>query len=186
MKTFISSLKYVLTAGLLVVGVILALPAVPVFAEPPIPSIPAPQTAHTGKRLQNQLERVFSRQGAQLGKLASRLQNTAKITDRAQKRIDALKAKGMDTSALESALVEFKNSVTAAQNEHDQAAAIHSSAAGFDANGKVTDISQAIQTAHTTQDHLVACRRGLEDAVQQMIWAVMQARLSLISKNSDH
>lgn len=90
--------------------------------------------------------------------------------------ITTLKGQGKDTSALESALADFKSKVSAAQSAHDQGASILSAHAGFDGDGKVTDPDQAHNTLVQARDHLVDARRGLTDAIHSLREAVRSFR----------
>ncbi|MCL5959687.1 MAG: hypothetical protein M1358_10315, partial [Chloroflexi bacterium] len=71
------------------------------------------------------------------------------LAAKVQSYIDNQKAKGKDTSSLETALANFKAAVATAQSDYDTAKSTLDARAGFDANGEVTDIAQARSTVQT-------------------------------------
>ena len=92
------------------------------------------------------LENFLMREQIAFNDQGVRLQAANTITGKAQDWINALKAAGKDTSALESALSTYKTQIASAQSNHDTAGQVLTAKSGFDSNGKVTDRKAALQT----------------------------------------
>lgn len=92
------------------------------------------------------LEKLWARQQHVYQREGTRLENSSQHIARAQALIDKAKAKGWDTSAVQTALNALSAVIPAAQAAHNPGAAIIASHAGFDAAGKVTDQTTAIAT----------------------------------------
>jgi hypothetical protein len=73
---------------------------------------------------------------------------------------------------LESALVEYRAALSEARAEHESAAAILASHAGFDDGGKVTDAQSARQT-------LESARKALNDANITLTQATSNLRAAI-------
>jgi len=143
--------------------------------------IPAAQAAAPGKaglgqntRLEFQLQRLqLALQGQQL-----RLDMSRTIITQSQAWIDALKADGKDTSALQSALDAFSGQVQATQSTHDKAKSVLDAKAGFDASGKVVDADQARQTVKDARQAMKDAHeiiRDASDAFRDAVRAFRQA-----------
>ncbi|MHC1740769.1 MAG: hypothetical protein AB9897_06620 [Anaerolineaceae bacterium] len=89
-----------------------------------------------------------------------------------QTRIDQIKARGLDTSALEAALAEYNSQLPEINTAHESAVQILSSHAGFDDAGAVSDAVQAKAT-------LTSARTALNDARTKMIAARQALRQAL-------
>ena len=113
-----------------------------------------------GKRL----EAAFKAEQKWLAAQAERLSKANEFSAEAQKKIDELKAKGKDTSALETALANYQAQIAAAQAAHDNAVSILGAHAGFDENGKVTDRSLAKNTVQAAHTALAEAHRSLRQA----------------------
>lgn len=113
------------------------------------------------------LENYLKREQIALNDQGVRLQNANQVISATQSWINSLKTAGKDTSALESALSTYQSQVAAAQSDHDAAATILASPAGFDGSGKVTDLKAALQTVldagkHLRQAHLTLTQGTIE------------------------
>lgn len=146
--------------ALLLAGLFLA-PAAPAYAgtETP-PARPTPD----GAKLDARLVKVYAREQGRLQIQADNLDKANAAAEKGQTLIDALKAKGKDTTALETALATAKAQVAAAQTAHDTAASVLSAHAGFDADGKVTDREQAQQTVKSASEALLDAHLTLKQA----------------------
>ena len=118
------------------------------------------------------LEKMLQGERERLSKQQAYLDKAGEFATKAQGRIDELKAKGKDTSALEAALAAFKQGIAAAQAAHDRARSILDAHAGFDRDGHVTDRDQAKQT-------LKDARQALKDAQEALRQAEMGLRKAL-------
>jgi hypothetical protein len=99
-----------------------------------------------GAKADTHLENLLMREKIALNNQAARLDKARQTAAKAQTWIDNQKAKGKDTSTLTAGLADFNQGIISAQADHDQAAGILASPAGFDASGKVTDAAQALKT----------------------------------------
>jgi hypothetical protein len=92
------------------------------------------------------LSNFYQREQNFLTLQANYIKRAGDVAVTTQNLIDAAKAEGEDTSALESALAEFKTDVAHAQSANTSAAGTLIVHNGFDGAGKVTDIQAAYQT----------------------------------------
>jgi hypothetical protein len=124
---------------------------------------------------------VFAQSGnpPQTADVKAPADHLSKVDARASKvaaRIAALKQKGIDTSSLEAALAAFQGQVAKAKLQHDAAASILGTHAGFDANGKVTDRDAARNTVKTAGEDLRSAHKILVDARKDLVKAVRDFR----------
>ena len=134
---------------------------------------PADQTRGNARLEQTwtRLQKTYQLQGNRLAKAHDAIA-------KAQTLIDKANGKGWDTSAVQVALTAFSAVIPAAQSAHDVGAAIISSHAGFDADGKVTDRTTAIATVKSLRDVLQNARtamNGTGKALQDAIKALRKA-----------
>ncbi len=93
--------------------------------------------------------------------------NTVKqAADVADEFIQDEKAAGRDTSALETALANFRAKLNEAQTAHDQAAQTLNNKAGFDASGNVTDPAQARATLQSARQAMQTAADAMRDGRQ--------------------
>ena len=111
----------------------------------PAPANPAAPQANGAVAIAR-LERLYKVEQGVLERQATVLSNAERLISRAENIVQRLKARGLDTSKLEAALKDLKADLAQAQTDHDQAAGILATHAGFDAQGKVTDRQLARQT----------------------------------------
>ncbi len=147
--------------GVVLAGVIAAMPANAAVAAPGTPPAPGQLWAVRNARL----EQAYQREQAWLSQQQDNLNKMSSIADRVQQFITTQQGKGKDVSALQAALATFKSQIATAQTSHTTAANVLSAHVGFDANGKVTDAVQARQT-------LLDARQSLRDAHDVMRQAV--------------
>lgn len=105
-----------------------------------------------------------------------RLDLTRQYTANVQSLLNELSAQGKDTSKIQAALNTFNSQLEAAQSAHDQAKQILDAKAGFDANGKVTDPEQALETLQSARKSLEEARQILQQAAQDFRQAIQEFR----------
>jgi hypothetical protein len=86
------------------------------------------------------------------------------------------KAKGKDTSGLETAASNFSKAIANADAKFDSAASIMSTHAGFDASGKVTDEALAKTTLQTAQTAMREGNEILRNAQRDLMKALRDYR----------
>ncbi len=130
--------KILLSFVLVLTLAVFAIPTAPVFADP--------GDGNGNADLAARLEQGFAREKDIQVRQEARLAKAEEVIAKTQAYIDKEKAAGYDTSALEAALADFK----AVRDENAalsaEAAALIGSHAGFDADGKVSDVQQARKT----------------------------------------
>ena len=141
-------------AALAVLAGFVFAPAAPAYADD------GNTTGTEGKAL----EKVFKYEQQWLAVQQERLSKTGELAARMQAFIDAQKAKGKDTSALEAALAAYNQQIATAQGQHATAESILGAHAGFDADGHVTDRAQAIQTVKDARQALADAHKTLQQA----------------------
>jgi hypothetical protein len=146
-----------------------AFPSQAVFAQAGNP----PQTADVKAPA---LEKAFAREQTWLQKQADHLTKADGLANKVAARIAALKQKGIDTSSLEAALAAFQGQVAKAKLQHDAAALILGTHAGFDANSKVTDRDAARNTVKAAGEDLRSAHKILADARKDLVKALRDFR----------
>jgi hypothetical protein len=107
---------------------------------------PANAAVPVSARDNQRLEQAWARAQTAYQRQSDRLAKTGEFITNAQSLIDKANQKGWDTSALQAALNAFAAVIPAAQAAHNPGAAIIASHNGFDAAGKVTDRTAAVET----------------------------------------
>jgi hypothetical protein len=121
-------LIYLLTAAILI-----AMPIGAAHADP---------LTQDGARLEN----LLKREQILLSNQQERLNLANQIIAKADQWIADLKNRGKDTAGLETALATYKSRVAEAQTYLDTAKGVLDARAGFDADGKVTNRTDALKT----------------------------------------
>lgn len=114
------------------------------------------------------VETMFANMKLRLQIQQNNLSLTDTLVSETQRRIDDLKAEGQDTSALETALAEYKSKVASAQQAYNEAQAIIDAHAGFGANGKVVDAAQAKETVKSAGEAIRDVHRALREAIRTL------------------
>ena len=142
MKTMFGSLiRAGLAAGLILAVVAVALPGAFAYAAPAGAPSNAP-LAQNGIRLEN----LLKREQIILSNQQERLNLSNQVVTAAQTWISRLQGQGKDVMALQNALTAFQAGLAQAQTSFTTAQNTLNAHSGFDANGKVTDRAQALQT----------------------------------------
>ncbi len=100
------------------------------------------------------LELFYARELLAADRQGEALRRAGEAMTRVEELIARLQGEGFDTADLETALAAYHSGIAAAQSAHDEAASILNTHAGFDANGKVTDFAQALDTVRTAGQSL--------------------------------
>lgn len=122
------------------------------------------------------LENFYKRAQLVVQEQQLRIDLANEVASAADTWIATKKSEGVDTSALEAALADFKSKIAAAQTEHDAGASVLNAHAGFDGSGNVTDAAQAHTTLEQTRDHLRTAHEDLRDATVAFRQAVRSFR----------
>ena len=144
----------------------------PASAQALAPSTPItpPIPTQTGG---DRLERVWVREQAIYNKIGTFLKNIDGRIAHIQELINIAKAKGKDTSTLQTALDNFSKAVNQAKPIYQSTIGIVSAHQGFDENGNVTDRVQALTTVKDLGDKFLEIRqlilepgKALRDAIK--------------------
>jgi len=151
-----------LLAGmLLLVGLAFTVPTGAALADT---STPVP---HAGG-----LTKAYQNEQSMLAAQATNLTNAGSAAAKVQDLISQANARGVDTSALASALAAFQSQLAAAQSVHAAAAGVLSAHNGFDGSGSVTNAAAASQTVTSAGQSLNDARNDLVQAVHDLQAAV--------------
>ena len=170
------------------VGLVAGLAAAVVFAVAMVPAMAAPSeddatstpmaaagpAATPVQKADQRLEKLFQQEQKALDRGQKAVGKANDAAAKAQTRIDGLKQKGQDTSALEAALATFKAAVASAQSSLDSASAILNARAGFGTNGQVIDAAQARTTVQTAGKAEREALQALRKAVRTYRSAVRE------------
>jgi hypothetical protein len=152
----------------LMVVVSIPIPAVHALAplQAPTPTVPG---APAGLRLEN----LWERQQVAHDRLGVMFDHVDWRLSRAQQLIDRAKGNGKDVTTIQTALDAVKQAVQQARPIYDSTQGIVASHQGLDANGNVTDSSQAAETVRDMAEKLREIRgllqvptKALRDAVR--------------------
>lgn len=122
------------------------------------------------------LEQAYQRLLKALEAQKERLQRAEQQIPNWESKIAEFKKKGLDTSALEKALANFKDSLMKARQSHEEAARLLAQHPGFDENGKVVDLKQAAQTVRDVGKAIRETHRIMENATREMLRAFREFR----------
>ena len=147
--------------GLVLAGIIAAIPAASAYAAPGTPPAPGQVAEARNARL----EKAYQREQSWLTTQQNNLNRMNTIADKVQQFITTQQGKGKDVTALQNALTTFKTQIATALASHNTAANILNTHQGFDANGKVIDADQARQTVFDARQSL----RDAHDVMRQAI-----------------
>lgn len=117
------------------------------------------------------LSKAYAAEQTWLGKQEQALAKADQTAAKVQEVIEKAAARGIDISALQSALATFNSSLAGVKSEHQNAASILSAHSGFDGSGNVTDRQAA-------RDTVMNARRALGEAhisLTEASWALRDA-----------
>jgi hypothetical protein len=176
MNKTIKTISIALLVTLLAGTMAFVLPNGTVAAASPQESTTPTVSGVRGDLIKARLEAQYSRLQGQLTTQADNIAKLSDLTTRAQARIDALTAKGVDVSSLEAALTTFEGKIPAIQSEHDNAASILASHAGFGDDGKVINITTARSTLVNAREALKSTRDLMRSAASDLRHAIRDFR----------
>jgi hypothetical protein len=166
--------KKLMLIGLAIVILVAALPVTSVIAAP-LGDDPNPDK---GKGAYPRVEKAFERVKGWYNKQGEFIAKSGEFISKAKSLIAKASEKGLDTSAVQSALDVFAGSIPAVKAAHERAGAIISAHNGFDGTGKVTDIKLAVQTVKNVASALQEGRQahlGKGKALAEAIRAFIRA-----------
>lgn len=169
LQRFERRLSRVLSAGLalaVLAGATMAAAPLPAYAADEAP--PTPQAPDAGARSGATLEHFFEREQTAVGIQADHLNKAGEIAGKVQDWIDKLADQGREVTELTAALASYKSSLGTAQSAHEKASGILATHAGFDGDGKVTDMQAAKETVRSGGEALRECRRTLMQAARDL------------------
>lgn len=162
--------KKTILAGLVAVLALAALPVTSAFAQDENPP--------KGEASTEQLEKAWAKQLKIYGMLGKAFEDTDAQFAKAQELIDKATANGKDASAVQSALNAFKAAVEKSRSIYDSLKSLITAHTGFDANGKVTDATQAkatVQSVRAKMQELKTSMDGTGKALREAIKAFRDA-----------
>jgi hypothetical protein len=161
------------TLALLVVMLAAALPVAPAFAQGENPP----------REITNeQLEKVWAHQLKLYERLGRVFEDTDTLLTKAQELIDKAAAAGKDTSNLQSALNAFSDAVQRSRVSYNEIKTLITTHAGFDADGRVTDATQAGASVQAVRAKLQELKISMNDtgkALRAAVQAFREANRSL-------
>jgi hypothetical protein len=152
--------KLLFAATTLILAFTLLAPAQIAFAQEEDP----PQGAARHEPWKARLSRIYQRELNLLEKQAERLDNTANVVAKVEAMIERAREKGLDVSGLEAALAAYQSTVAEARVAHDEAAETLRTHTGFDDDGKVTNVEEAVRTVNQARKTLTQVHRLLDRA----------------------
>ncbi len=159
MKRISFPLKVLTVVCILAVAVTVFIPATPAYAQDPYMDRNVPSDGMSNKdiELMNQHEITWLLGQNQV------LRDSYQVEKDFQKLIDLQNKKHGNTSTLDIALGTYDTGLLIAQSVHDQAAKVIGAQWGFDAQGKVTNRTAALQT-------VTDARAGLRDVHYRLVF----------------
>lgn len=136
-----------------------ALPLTGVLAAPA--QDPTPPPTSEGEKSTARLEKLWARELRGVERYGNMIDRSAATIEKIQAMIDKAAGNGKDVDALQAALDAYEEAVSAAGPMYEEARSIADKHAGFDADGKVTDREQALQTLKALRDQLKELREQI-------------------------
>lgn len=158
MNKLIKPVSCMLLVVFLTGTMVMVAPTGVVFAQTEEPESTATPTVDREQIIRQKLEKHYDQLQNLVAKQAERLAGLDDLIQKAQNKIDLLKSKGLDTSALEIALQAFVDTLPAIENAHEDAAAVLEIHAGFGDDGRVTDVSTARETLRSAREAMNEAR----------------------------
>jgi hypothetical protein len=146
-----------------------------VFAAFPVTSALAESTPNSG--LTNEkLEKVWARQLKIHERFGKMFTDTDAKLAKAQALIDKAAANGRDVTAVQSALDAFKSALKTTKPIYESMNGIVNSHQGFDASGKVTDLTQAKSTVEAMGAKLKEVKSSMNGTGEALREAIREFR----------
>jgi len=172
-NTLLKGISILVLAALFVA----ALPIQSVFAAGLQEDTPPVAEGERGVRLVERKFQIEQKRYEAQGKLFER---SADLLEKAQTIIDRAAENGIDTSAAQSALEDFEAAVNAVEPLYAQAGDLVEAHAGFDAEGKVSDVQVAAETVEKIHKLLDQVRDDIHnerETLQHALWDLFQEGL---------
>jgi hypothetical protein len=170
------------TSRRLLFGMVAVMVLIGVWAVPAV-ATPRPSTAVARRELGQER---YPYRGKYVYKMAllraevqhDRIRHAQAAADLAEEYLADEEAAGYDTSAMESALVDFRAKLTEARGHNEAAAHILEDGAGFDEEGYATDPEQARETMRTANEEMREAGIGLREGIREFRRAFGEYRRS--------
>jgi len=173
MSMIVTWFKKILIMAIMAVVGLSAFPLVNVYAQSANP----PATPGKGQSSNDKLQKAWAKEQTVYARIGKILDGANNLVSKIQARLDEAKAKGQDTSSVQSALDAFSSAVKTVQPIREEMQATVQSHAGFDATGNVTDPAQALQTVQDFHSKVESIRQsGLQEAGKALREAVKAFR----------
>ena|SRR5271157_1168623 len=167
-----NKLVMALVGGLVVFSLAFTFPGGAAVVVAPTPSPKTGSTPPSKTRDYSALTQAYQHEQSLLATQQTNLSKAGGATSRIQDLISKAQAKGLDTSALASALATFQTQLSTAQGNDSTAAGILSAHNGFDGSGNVTDPNAARQTVQDARQSLQDAHNTLTQATKDLSTAV--------------
>lgn len=164
MKTML--FKKTILAALTIALALAALPITGVSAAGTNDPLPPAQGQGDGSE---RVEKAWERMNRRYERLGKFFDKAGELTARAEAMIAYMKEKGESTAELEAALAAFEAAVKESHPIYESCKGIISAHKGFDADGKVTDLPQAIQTLGELGAKLAEIHEAMGGAARTLI-----------------
>lgn len=138
-------------------------------ADPPAPPAPGP---FRGEKL----ELAWARARFIHDRMSVLFEHADQRLTQAQTLIDRAKSRGKDVTALQTALDALESGIQAARPTFEGMTGIIAAHQGFDANGRVTDLSKAIATVQSMADKIRTVRTLVGQPARDFREAVREFR----------
>jgi len=122
------------------------------------------------------LARTFRYQKSMVIFIGEALESAEDSAGKAIARISDLEKEGSDVRMLEEAVATFEELYDQAQVDQQAALALVDAHAGFDLDGRVTDVKTARDTIKVVEPYLSGAREHMIDAIQTITAAVKEFR----------
>jgi len=142
-----------------------------VFVLPTGATLAAASVSTPGAKVDTALTSAFRLEQIALTEQQANLSKCSSVVGDVQALITKGQSKGLDTSALSSALATFQSQVSTAQTSDTNASGILSSHNGFDEGGNVTDAVAATQTVLSAHQALSDARNTFVGATTHLVAA---------------
>ncbi len=162
MKTILNKITLaVLVFSMLLAGIPLSRAHAADLTADPTPAAPV-------KDRTTRLEKAFANQTKRIEKAGKLYEQADLGFPKLQSRIDKAKAKGVDVTAIQTALDAVKKALTDARPLYDQAKSIVDVHKGFDSDGKITDPTAALETVKSLRETSKQFKEAMNGTVQAL------------------
>ncbi len=174
-KTSTKAIMIVLAVLMLSGGAVM-----PVLAADEGEPDPAPSAQFSGDGVRRffsgALARTFRYQKSMAVFIGDALESAEDSVDKANDRLAELETAGKEVDMLEEAVAAFETLFEQAQADQQAALALVDAHAGFDLNGRVTDLAEARETVKAVEPFLSSARENIIDALQTITNAMREFR----------